>query len=133
MNVTFNQQENDMKRLNITFYDEIIEKLSARTKIKKCGSNAQSVRELVDLGFQIEEVASRKNEDKSESDGLSFMMDAMKNNLKWTLEILLIARQMMELLSDDDNENTNEMLKKCKEQAMNHIKKIFSELGETMN
>lgn len=122
-----------MKRLNITFYDEIIEKLSVRTKVKKCGSNAQSVRELVDLGFQIEEAASRKNEDKSESDGLSFMMDAMKNNLKWTLEILLIARQMMELLSDDDNENTNEMLKKCKEQAMNHIKKIFSELGETMN
>ena len=122
-----------MKRINVTFYDEIFERLEVRTNEKKCGSLAQSVRELIDLGLRIEEAANSKNEDKNESDGLSFMIDVMKNNLKWTLETLLISRQMIEQLSDGDNENSDEMLKKCKEQAINHVKKIFSELGETLN
>ena len=122
-----------MNRINVTFYDEIIEKLKVRTTVKKCGSTAQSIRELVDLGFQVEEAANRKNDDNSESDGLTFIMDVMKNNLKWTLEILLITRQMLEQLNDGDNDNSDEMLKKFKEQAMNHIKKIFLELGETAN
>ena len=88
---------------------------------------AQSVRELTDLGLKIEEAANRKNEDKSEPDSLIFMMDIMKNNLKWTLETLLITRQLIEQLGEGNNENSDEMLKKCKEQALSHIKKIFAE------
>jgi hypothetical protein len=98
-------------------------------KIYRCGSTAQSVRELVDLGFQIEETATRKNENNTASNNLSFMIDVMKNNLKWMLEILLITRQMTGFLSQDENENLDEMLKKYKGQAAAHIKKIFKEEG----
>jgi len=122
-----------MKRINVTFYDEIFEKLEVRTKEKRCGSIAQSVRELIDLALRIEETANNKNGDKSDSDGLSFMVDIMKNNLKWSLEALLIIRQVSKQVSEVESDNPDEMLKQCKEQALNHLKKMFPEEGETVN
>jgi len=116
-----------MKRLNIRFYDDIYEKLEVRTKEKNCGSVVQSVRELVDLGFKIEESAKQNNGDEARSDGLTFLVDVMKSNLKWSLETLLIIRFMMNQLSEDNQLDTEELLKKCKEQALSHVKKIFPE------
>lgn len=122
-----------MKRINVTFYDEIIEKLEVRTKAKKCGSVAQSIRELIDLGLRIEEEANQNSDKKNEKDELGVVVDVMKNNIRWTLESLLIIRQMLERINADGNEQTNEILQSCKEQALNHVSKMFVKLGETIN
>jgi hypothetical protein len=122
-----------MKRINVTFYDEIIEKIKARTQAKKCGSIAQSIRELIDLGLRIEESANQQSEGQEDKDELSIVVDVMKSNLRWTLESLLIIRQLLEQVSDNSSEQSSETLLRCKEQALNHVKKMFVELGETIN
>jgi hypothetical protein len=122
-----------MKRINVTFYDEIIEKLEARTKAKKYGSVAQSIRELIDLGLRIEEAANQNSDKRNEKDELGIVVDVMKNNLRWTLESLLIIRQILERINANGNDQTNEILQHCKEQALNHVNKMFVKLGETIN
>lgn len=75
-----------MKRINVSFYDETYEKLELRMQEKGGKSLANSVRELVDLGFKVEE-AAKKNEGKNqESDGLDTLLKFAKNNLLWSLE-----------------------------------------------
>lgn len=119
-----------MKRINITFYDETLEKLKVRTDEKRCGSIANSVRELVDLGLRIEEAAEQKGRGESESDGLSIMINLMKSNVRWTLETLLITRLAIEELVESTGKNPSELLENCKEKAMLHVQKIFSGAGE---
>ena len=122
-----------MTRINVTFYDEIFEKLQTRTKNKKCGSIAQSIRELIDLGFRVEDAANQENTTESEPNDLNFITDILKNNMRLTVESLLINRQLIQEILEKNNDESTEILRKCKEQALMHVKKMFSESGETIS
>src|SRR6056297_3457610 len=89
-----------MKRVSITFYDEIMNKLEARMQAKGMQSIAQCVRELVDLGLKIEAAAKEKPDDKpKESEEVLLLKEIknlMKNNLTWSMESRLLARILVE-------------------------------------
>ncbi|MHB1949842.1 MAG: hypothetical protein ACYCQI_17225 [Gammaproteobacteria bacterium] len=122
-----------MKRINVTFYDEIYEGLEERTKEKKCDSIAQSIRELVDLGMRVERAATQNTQNENESNDINFIVETMKNIMRWALESLLISRQLMMNLQGENHDEAESILKKCKEQATNHAKKMFPETGEIIN
>jgi len=119
-----------MRRINVTFYDEVLEDLEDRTKEKKSGSLAQSIRELVDLGRKLEKSVAEKNNEIHEPNDLNIMTESLKNIMGWVLESLLISRQLMMNRDDVNQDESEALLKKCKEQAMNHVKKLFPETGE---
>ncbi|GEM_PF-2206524 len=119
-----------MERINVRFYDEVVKKLKVRTEAKMTGSVAQSIRELVDLGFRIEEASNQENSEKGGVNDLNFMMDMLKNNIRWTLESLLIVRSFTELFLEKNDDKAELLLKKCKEQALSHMKKLFPDEGE---
>lgn len=121
-----------MNRINVRFYDEVVKKLKLRTEAKKSGSIAQSIRELVDLGLKLEEATNQNPEGKNAANDLNFIVDIMKNNIRWTLESLLIVRTVIESLYENNTDESNLLLKKCKEQALGHVKKLFPEEGETV-
>lgn len=121
-----------MNRINVRFYDEVIEKLKLRTETKMSGSIAQSIRELVDLGLKIESAADQNHEGTDAANDLNFIVDMMKNNIRWTLESLLIVRTVIESLYENNTDEVGAILKKCKEQALGHVKKLFPEEGETV-
>jgi metal-responsive CopG/Arc/MetJ family transcriptional regulator len=51
-----------MNRINVTFYDETIEKLEERMKINGGKSIAHCIRELVDLGLKVEKITNGRNQ-----------------------------------------------------------------------
>jgi len=122
-----------MRRINVTFYDEVLEDLEDRTKEKKSRSLAQSIRELVDLGRKLEKSVAEKNTEIHEPNDLSIMTESLKNIMRWVLESLLISRQLMMSRDDINQDESDALLKKCKEQAMNHVKKLLPETGEIIN
>lgn len=122
-----------MKRINVTFYDEFFAKLETRTNEKQCSSVAQSIRELTELGLKIEGASKENADKKQEEQGLNTMIEVMKSNLRWTLESLLSIRYLLEQLNENNHEQTKEIIQRCKEQALNHVQKMFNQLGETVN
>jgi hypothetical protein len=121
-----------MRRINVSFYDEVLEDLEERTKEKKSGSLAQSIRELVDLGRKIEKTAAEHHQNDELSDQ-NIIAESLKNIMRWVLESLLISRQLMMNQSENNQDENEVLLKKCKEQAMSHVKKLFPETGEIIN
>lgn len=122
-----------MKRINVTLYDEVFEEIDGRTKERKCGSIAQSIRELIDLGIKIEKAAKQNNEQNEAPNELQFISETLKNMMRWTLESLLISRQLLMKFHDDNPDEAELLIKKCKEQAINHSKKMFEEVDEILN
>lgn len=122
-----------MKRINVTLYDEVFAEIDNRTKENKCSSIAQSIRELIDLGRKVEKAAKQENEENDTPSELFFISETLKNLMRWTLESLLISRQVMLKLHDENPDETEMLIKKCKEQAVNYTKKMFEESGEIVN
>lgn len=106
-----------MKRINVTFYDEIYEKIAARAEKNRSKSIAEQVRELVELGLKIEAASENQNtENQSEQ-----MLSMLKNNLIWSLETRLLARYLVERLPEIDKQNHIEILDKYREKASDYV------------
>jgi 3'-phosphoadenosine 5'-phosphosulfate sulfotransferase len=120
-----------MNRITVTFYDEIIEKLELRTKGKGVKSISHCIRELVDLGFKVEE-AAEKNSNKTNKvdeiiDSLSEVQKHLKNNLNWSLETRLLTRYMVENLPKNQKDDHLLILAQYKEKAISHVDKLLAE------
>lgn len=122
-----------MKRINVTLYDEVLEELENRTKEKKSRSIAQSIRELMDLGMRIEKAAAQDYSLKNETTDTDLILDSLKNMMRWVLESLLISRQVLIISQPENRDESEALLKKCKEQAINHVNKMFPVTGEMNN
>jgi hypothetical protein len=116
-----------MKRINVTFFDEIFEKLEDRMQKNSSKSIAQSIRELVELGLKIEEAANNSNDKNSGADPLDSIVNMLKSNLIWSLETRLLTRHLIEknavTLADDDKS----ILDVCKERAANYVMGMLGE------
>lgn len=122
-----------MRRISVSFYDEIYEKMEKRSSKKNLASVAQSIRELVDLGLKVEEAAtdsSEDNEENSLSALLSEIKNLLKNNLIWSLETRLLSRFLVENTSEVESAKAIEVLGKYKEKAQNMINGMLHELED---
>lgn len=109
-----------MKRINVTFYDEIYEKIAARAEKNRSKSIAEQVRELVELGLKIEAV-SESQSTESQSLDQEHLLSMLKNNLVWALETRLLARYLVERLPENDKQNHIEILDKYREKASDYV------------
>ena len=118
-----------MKRINVTFYDEIYEKIVARAEKNGSKSLGHEVRELVDLALKIE-AAAQKNSDSSIDEIIPKLLEMMTSNLVWMLETRLLTRHMVERLPDTGNENQIAILEKYKEKAANYVDGMINAIGK---
>ncbi len=119
-----------MNRINVSFYDETYEKLEERRKVNEGKSIAHCIRELVDLGFKVEESAKKNTEDHGKNDVVTMLTDLkkqMKNNLSWLLETRLLVRYIVENFPESEKAENVEILKKYKEKAVTHVEKMLLE------
>ena len=120
-----------MKRITISFYEEIYDKLEARMQKNESASIAQSVRELVDLGLRIEEAAAideEKNDENSVEKSILELKNLLKNNLNWALETRLLTRLLVEHNINDHADNKAAILEKYKKSATDYIKGLYGEI-----
>lgn len=115
-----------MERINISFSEEVYEKLEARQQRKNQKSLAEGVRELVDLGLRIEEAAEKDSNNEDEND-TKMLREMLKNNLIWSMETRLLTRFLVENFSDNDKDKVLEILDKYKEKATDHVKGLLRE------
>jgi hypothetical protein len=115
-----------MKRLNISFYDEIYEKLVARAETSKEKSIAQGVRELVDLGLKLEEAAKQTDAKETENDSEK-IIEMLKNILIWTMETRLLTRYIVESSPGENKQKLIEKLNEYKETSASYIKGMLGE------
>ncbi|CAN5419655.1 hypothetical protein BH10PSE19_BH10PSE19_00010 [soil metagenome] len=122
-----------MNRISITFNDESYAKLQIQAEKKKI-SLAKYVRELVDIGLQVEEAASQ-NEDnkklkKNEIDALGELKELWKNNLIWTLESRYLSRYLVENIAGKEEEAIAKVLEKTKEKSRSFVAGLLHEIPE---
>lgn len=115
-----------MKRISVSFYDEIYEQLEAHCKKINGTSIAQCVRELVDLGLKVEAAKEEKDEQPNDLKALQTMVDKLKKmveqNLSWSLETRLISRTLLEHSKDLSDSEPKELLVELKEKAEVYVK-----------
>ncbi len=119
-----------MERTTVTFYDEVYQKLKNRSKENGQIPVAQSIRELVDIGFRVEEAAKKSDSNDGENDLLEAISDIknlLKNNLNWSLETRLLQRFLIENHSSLDKSDSIEALTKYKDIAVNHVDTLTNE------
>lgn len=109
-----------MKRINVTFHNETMEKLEARAEKNGGKSIANDIRDLVDLALRIEESASQ-NDGVNFEESIKKLINLMKKELEWTLEIRLLARSIIERLPEDENQSTQELWKQCQSKAIDYV------------
>lgn len=114
-----------MKRINVTFDDEIYSMLETRANKNGCKSIAQQIRELVDLGLKVE-AATQQDGGVNQDLNLEKMLEMLKNNLIWTLETRLLSRYIVERLPDADKQNHLDVLEKYKEKASHYVEGMLN-------
>jgi|SRR5579872_5806562 len=119
-----------MERTTVTFYDEVYQKLKNRSKKNGQIPVAQSIRELVDIGFRVEEAAEKSDSNDGGNDLLEAISDIknlLKNNLNWSLETRLLQRFLIENHSSLDKSDSIEALIKYKDIAVKHVDALTNE------
>lgn len=117
-----------MKRITVTFYDEINVQLEERAQKNGLDSVSQCVRELVELGLRVEAAAEKsvvENEENETKKLLDELKSHMKNNLTWALETRLLTRFLVENNNTDSRESRTEILQKYKASAADYIEGLY--------
>lgn len=119
-----------MKRISISFYDEIYEKLEQRMKKLGSPSVAQSVRELVDMALKIESAAKESNvntyEDKVIA-AINELKKLFKADLNWSLETRLLARFLVDNHESGNGEKRADILEQYKKTATDYVQGLYGE------
>jgi len=115
-----------MKRVNVRFTSEAFAQLQQRAELNGDRSVANSIRELVDLGQQVEAAAAQSNGENKQQNDMDLIKDLLKENLIWCLETRFLARHMA-AQTDSENTNSENILVKFKEKAKNYV---LGKLGE---
>ena len=119
-----------MKRISVSFYDEIYKIIEAIAKEEGLPSMAHCIRELVDLAIKLKAAAkeaSQKNDKNEVLTLVSELKNLFQNNLNWVLETRLLVRYLVENHPGDDRQNQIEILKKYKKSANDYIKGLYGE------
>lgn len=109
-----------MKRINVTFYDEIFEKLSQRAQKNHSKSVAHQVRELVDLGLRVEDSANQPDVQEDENT----LEELIKKTLSFSLESRLLLRSLISTLPSLEKEKAMKILQDCKEKSHRYAQEM---------
>ncbi len=124
-------EERLMKRITVTFKDDLIAQLEDRMKEKKLNSLSECVRELVVLALKIEDAAKQKSHaNKQDNEELVLLKDVrnlLKNNLTWTMESRLLSRLLVENIPSLKKPEVANILEIYKEKAGAHVKGLLKE------
>jgi Arc/MetJ-type ribon-helix-helix transcriptional regulator len=118
-----------MKRPTINFTDSMYEKLEKRIQEKELPSISECVRELVDLGFRIEEAAAKSNDEENSIDlasELSALKQLLKENTIWSLEARLLTRFLVEAHKTDGQGHVADILEQYKMKAQKHVHELLN-------
>ncbi len=119
-----------MHRINVTFSNEIFEKVKLASE-KKQISYGQYVRDLVEIGLKVEEAAAQSNNQNNlksnEIESLGELKILWKNNLSWLLETRYLIRYLIENSSTENREKQIEILDKAKEKALSFVQGLLHE------
>lgn len=107
-----------MKRISITFYDELVDLLESNAKEKNI-SLAQYVRKLVEVGLKVETYSNQQNETQN---SIEDQFENLKLDLqKWLQKILVadyeslyLLRYMIPQMLGKEKEKHLEFMKKAK-------------------
>ncbi len=130
MSELFNHPGGRMKRITVTFYDEINVQLEERAKKNGLDSVSQCVRELVELGLKIEAAAEKSVEQTDENDikkSLDELKNYIKSSLTWSLETRLLTRFLVEKHPGEMAEDKSEILQKYKASASNYVEGLYGD------
>lgn len=119
-----------MERTTVTFDDETYQKLKIRSEKNGKIPIAQSIRELVDIGFRVEEAVEKNGSNDSENDLLKAIYDIKNlliNNLNWSLETRLLQRFLIENHPSLEKSKLTDVLTKYKEIAVHHVDSLTHE------
>jgi hypothetical protein len=123
-----------MKRINVGFYNDTLEKIQVRMEKKGLKSQADCIRELVELGLKIEEAAEKNAGQETGEDMLLTLLGKidmyMQISLKWALETRLLTRYTVGQFPKEIDGKQVPVLGEYKEKAINHIKKITTDVAE---
>ena len=109
-----------MKRINITLYDDMFNKIQDRIKNTGGKSIAHEIRELLDLALRIEEAAKNNDEIEQQNDNEQ-ILGMLKNSLVWSLETRLLTRHLVEKLASASGVNQSDILIKSKDKAIAYV------------
>jgi hypothetical protein len=120
-----------MKRINVGFYNDTLEKIQVRMEKNALKSQADCIRELVELGLKIEEAAEKNAGKETGEDMLLTLLGKidmyMQINLKWDLETRLLTRYIVGQFPKEIDGKLIPVLGEYKEKAIKHVKKLFTD------
>ncbi len=124
-----------MPRITITFYTDLFNQLQENATQKQIPV-AHYVRDLVDIGLQVEKAAAKKSHSggnqKSEIEELGDLKKLWENNLAWLLESLHLIRYLIrhsthdeKLLLEGNKSHTDNIINKAKDKAQAYVNGLF--------
>ena len=119
-----------MERTTVTFNDEVYQKLKIRSENHGQIPISQSIRELVDIGFRVEDASNKNDKNDQENDLINTLFELKNlliNNSKWSLETRLLQRFLIESHPGLNKSELAEALTKYKDIAVNHIDALTNE------
>jgi hypothetical protein len=118
-----------MRRITINFPQAAFEQLQ-KNAIKKEVSLAYYLRELVEIGRQVEEAASLQKEAAEQKNNADFLPESdahlWKHDLLWTLESRYLLRYLVDNMSDQSAEKREAVLGTAKEKAQVLVEELLS-------
>ena len=118
-----------MNQISVTFSKKLEGKLRQNAK-KKDLSISQYIRELVEIGLQVEEAATKNLTQNSNSETQSSPLDLWENSLTWELESRYLLRFLVEQASLDDKLKAKYILDTAKTKAEAFVKGLLKQEAE---
>ena len=115
-----------MRQIPVGFPKKIEEKI--RQTAKKRGTTlSHFIRELVEIGLQVEEAAAKNLPQKNASESSDLQQDVWKKTLTWLLEIRYLMRYCVEEFLTDEKQKHSPALNTAKDKAEAFVKGLFKE------
>jgi hypothetical protein len=114
-----------MEQITIKVDSDFLEKLKARMTKKGCKTLSQCARELMDLAMRIEDAAQSQEGLQDENDPLNPLIELLKTNLVWSLEIRFLLRFFLENWKEMEPTKDNIFMEKAKERATAAVEKML--------
>lgn len=113
-----------MSQIPVGFPKKIEEKLRQTAK-KRGVTLSHYIRELVEIGLQVEESAAKNLSEKNVIEMQNLQMDLWENSLAWELESRYLLRYLVEQTSLNDKQKANYILETAKSKAEAFVKGLL--------
>ena len=118
-----------MQKITVRFSEKIVEAMEERQEKKGLDSVAECVRELVEIGLEVEAgkllSATKPPSSVKEAKEMALIKKLLVNNLNWSLEARLLSRYLVANTPNQPKEINLDILEKLKGKSQNFVKKLL--------